>query len=371
MEIDMARKTTRRKAPTENKPNMAQPAPEAPTEAPTEAPKARPLQLPKARKAPKAPKAPKADPVAEAIVEASSDPEAPAALPTLAAMLDPSVSAKDWQAHWQVACEHASLPRHPLSAAFAEFTREEMVAFLLDVDRNGVRLPCTSFDGECLDGWNRQVGALICRRHVEWIEFDGDTEAAQLFVGSMNAHRRILSAEARAKAAYLDGSARRILEAAAAAKLAGASKGGEVRHDATWIAGTKGKKADQANRALGKAKKISASLASVSLKAWKAEVRAVERGALLPIDREAIWANEIGKLRATRKEESDKRKEEAEEKAALEVDAAHAEGADVATVNAQLQTIMDGMQDTIDRLRAELEAVTAERDAAIAKLKAA
>lgn len=88
-------------------------------------------------------------------------------------------------------------PRHPLSACFPELDAEESQKLTDDVREHGLRHKIVLYEGQVLDGWNRQLACSRAGVEAGSLDFVGDATAAAAFVISANVHRRSLTASQR------------------------------------------------------------------------------------------------------------------------------------------------------------------------------
>jgi hypothetical protein len=86
------------------------------------------------------------------------------------------------------------LPGHPFANIFRAMNEEELQALIRSME-NGYdpRWPITLYEGQILDGRNRQQAALLAGAEPVFETFTGDHEAALLFVVAANLYRRHLS----------------------------------------------------------------------------------------------------------------------------------------------------------------------------------
>lgn len=94
---------------------------------------------------------------------------------------------------------HAGLPFHQLASIFPLMRGAEYEALVGDIRENGLLEPIVLYDGQVLDGRNRQRACLDAGVPLRTITYDGDDPLS--FVLSQNLERRQLNESQRAMAA--------------------------------------------------------------------------------------------------------------------------------------------------------------------------
>jgi ParB-like chromosome segregation protein Spo0J len=91
------------------------------------------------------------------------------------------------------------MKQHPLSAAFPAMPESEFRELILDIEKNGLRHPIITFEGQILDGWHRWQACqeLGIKPTMEKLGKDMDPRA---YVLSGNLHRRHLTGTQRSEA---------------------------------------------------------------------------------------------------------------------------------------------------------------------------
>jgi hypothetical protein len=93
---------------------------------------------------------------------------------------------------------------HPLASTFDMMEGDEYYALVADIKKNGLLYRIVTFEGQVLDGRNRQRACLEAGVEPEYIEFAegaGTHAEALAYVVSVNVHRRHLTTEDKKKVA--------------------------------------------------------------------------------------------------------------------------------------------------------------------------
>lgn len=90
---------------------------------------------------------------------------------------------------------------HPFAEIFPLLEGDELDSLAADIKTNGLQKVITLYQGKVLDGRNRFLACQKVKVKPRYHKFDGDDEAALVFVWSANAHRRHMTPQQRAMAA--------------------------------------------------------------------------------------------------------------------------------------------------------------------------
>lgn len=94
---------------------------------------------------------------------------------------------------------HAGLPFHPLANAYRLLKGAEYAALVEDVRRRGLLSPITLYEGQVLDGRNRQRACLDADHPLQTVTYEGDDPLGHML--ALNSHRRHDNESQRAMAA--------------------------------------------------------------------------------------------------------------------------------------------------------------------------
>lgn len=89
------------------------------------------------------------------------------------------------------------ITHHPLSKLYPLMGGEEFAALCSDVESNGLQQSIVLFQGQILDGRNRDRACAATGTSRSFVEFTGTEAEAEVFVDSANLYRRHLTPEQR------------------------------------------------------------------------------------------------------------------------------------------------------------------------------
>jgi ParB-like chromosome segregation protein Spo0J len=92
-----------------------------------------------------------------------------------------------------------ALPFHPLANKFPLLEGKEFDELAGDIQRRGLTFPIVTFQGQIIDGRNRQRACEKAGVEPRYVEFGGPAEDILRFIISANIHRRHLKPEDRRK----------------------------------------------------------------------------------------------------------------------------------------------------------------------------